>query len=84
MSGGESRSKELSEFVKPIIQAGVVSASIATTRSLKVLILRISNQDVFSTGALPIMNSENLEIMSRLLRRPVPSAAVIGSMKRDL
>ncbi|KAG8879898.1 hypothetical protein FRB97_001316 [Tulasnella sp. 331] len=61
MSGGESRSKELSEFVKPIMQAGA---------------------DVFATSVLPIMNSENLEIMSRLLRRPIPSVTVIENMKR--
>ncbi|KAG8879630.1 hypothetical protein FRB98_005594 [Tulasnella sp. 332] len=38
--------------------------------------------DVFATSVLPIMNSENLEIMSRLLRRPIPSVTVIENMKR--
>ncbi|KAG9030179.1 hypothetical protein FRB95_004272 [Tulasnella sp. JGI-2019a] len=62
MSGGETRSKELSEFIRPVVNVGA---------------------DVFSIGVLPILTTENLEIMGRLLRRPVPPAPVIDRMKRD-
>lgn len=76
MTGGEERPRTLSEFIQPILK-GDVSNIVPNGRYTADVGMQ---RQLFSFNSLPAVDEASLQVMSRLLRRPIPDDETICAM----